>query len=232
MKKLALILVMFITGLVSAQTSNQFDAEGKRHGIWKKYFDDTAILRYEGEFNHGKEIGLFKYYKNLENKASLTATKQFNDSDNKSYATFFTSAGKIVSEGQMDGKIYIGVWKYYQKNSNELLILENYDEHGELDGDRFVYYENGQIAEKQFYRQGKLEGSSFWYTDKNVVLKEFHYVNGELHGLAKSYDPKGQLILEGQYKKGKKDGIWKTYENGKLTEEKDFTYHSKLKKNN
>ena len=42
MKKLALILVMFITGLVSAQTSNQFDAEGKRHGIWKKYFDDTV----------------------------------------------------------------------------------------------------------------------------------------------------------------------------------------------
>ena len=230
MKKLALIIFVFLAGLVSAQTVNQFDAEGKRHGIWKKYFDDTTVLRYEGEFNHGKEIGLFKYYKNIEKKASLTATKQFNDTDNKSYATFFTSTGKVVSEGQMDGKIYIGVWKYYQKNSNKLLTLENYDLDGELDGDRFVYYENGQIAEKQFYSHGKLEGPSFWYTDKNVVLKEFHYVNGELHGIAKSYDPKGQLILEGQYKQGKKHGLWKTYENGKLTEEKDFTYHSKLKK--
>ena len=230
MKNIALIIFVFLAGLVSAQTVNQIDADGKRHGIWKKYFDDTTVLRYEGEFNHGKEIGLFKYYKNIEKKASLTATKQFNDTDNKSYATFFTSTGKVVSEGQMDGKIYIGVWKYYQKNSNKLLTLENYDLDGELDGDRFVYYENGQIAKKQFYSHGKLEGPSFWYTDKNVVLKEFHYVNGELHGLAKSYDPKGQLILEGQYKKGKKDGIWKTYQNDTLTEEKDYKYHSKLKK--
>ncbi len=230
MKNLALIIFVFFAGLVSAQTVNQLDTEGKRHGIWKKYFDDTTVLRYEGEFNHGKEIGLFKYYKNIEKKASLTATKQFNNVDNKAYVTFFTSTGKVVSEGEMDGKIYIGVWKYYQKNSDKLLTLENYDLNGELDGDRFVYYENGEIAEKQFYRHGKLEGPSFWYTDKNVVLKEFYYVNGELHGLAKSYDPKGQLILEGNYKQGKKHGIWKTYENGKLIEEKDYTYHSKLKK--
>ena len=97
MKNLAFIIFVFFAGLVSAQNINQFDAEGKRHGIWKKYFDDTTVLRYEGEFNHGKEIGLFKYYKNIEKKASLTATKQFNDTDYKSYVTFYTSAGKVVS---------------------------------------------------------------------------------------------------------------------------------------
>ncbi len=232
MRKLVLLISICFTAFVSAQNINQFDTEGKRHGIWKKNFEDTAVLRYEGAFNHGKEIGLFKYYKNIENKASLTATKQFNDSNYKSYVTFFTSTGKIISEGEMDGRIYIGVWKYYQKNNDRLLTLENYDNNGDLDGNRFVYYENGELAEKQFYVHGKLEGPSFWYTDKNVVLKEFNYVNGELHGLSKFYDPKGQLILEGNYKQGKKHGIWKTYENGKLIEEKDFTYHSKLKKTN
>ncbi|MFH4966078.1 toxin-antitoxin system YwqK family antitoxin [Gaetbulibacter sp. M235] len=227
MKKVFVSIFIFAVGFISAQTINQLDADGMRHGIWKKYYENTTILRYEGEFNHGKEIGLFKYYKNVDQKASLTATKQFNETNNKSYVTFFTSKGKVVSEGQMDGKLYIGEWKYYQKNSNKLLTLENYDDEGLLNGDRSVYYENGQIAEKQFYVHGQLEGDSVWYSEKNIVLKEFQYVNGVLHGLSKFYNPKGELILEGSYKRGKKDGIWKTYENGKLIEEKDFTYKPK-----
>ena len=232
MKKVFVLLFLVEVTLVSAQTINQFDSEGLRHGIWKKYYDNTTILRYEGEFNHGKEIGLFKYYKNVDKKASLTATKQFNETDNKAYVTFYTSKGKVVSEGEMAGKLYIGEWKYYQKNSKKLLTLENYDSEGLLDGDRFVYYENGQVAEKQFYIHGKLDGPSFWYSEKNVVLKEFQYVNGELHGVSKFYNPKGDLILEGNYKQGKKHGIWKTYENEKLIEEKDFTYKPKFIKKN
>ncbi|WP_445956851.1 toxin-antitoxin system YwqK family antitoxin [Yeosuana sp.] len=222
--KNSVLLILFFGTLVSAQTINQLDAQGKRHGIWKKNFDDTTILRYEGEFSHGKEIGLFKFYKNIDKKASLTATKQFNDHDAKAYAIFYTSKGKIISEGEMDGKNYIGEWKYYQKNSNKLLTLEHYDDEGNLDGDRFVYYENGEIAEKQHYVHGQLDGNSFWFTDKNAVLKEFNYTNGELNGPSKYYNPKGELIIEGSYKNGKKDGVWKYYENNKLIEEKDFTY--------
>jgi antitoxin component YwqK of YwqJK toxin-antitoxin module len=229
MKKGFVLITLLFSALMTAQDINQFDDYGKRHGIWKKYFDDTTVLRYEGEFNHGKEIGLFKYYKNIDKQASLTATKQFNLEDNKAYVTFFASTGKVISEGLMNGKIYIGVWKYYQRRNDKLLTLENYDEQGNLDGDRFVYYENGQVAEKQFYKHGQLEGPSYWYSEKNIVLKEFHYVNGVLHGAAKFYSPKGELIIEGQYKNGKKHGIWKYYEKGALTEEKDFTYKPKNK---
>ena len=227
MKKSLVLSILLFCAFASAQDINQFDAYGKRHSIWKKYFDDTTVLRYEGEFNHGKEIGLFKYYKNIDKKASLTATKQFNLEDNKAYVTFFTSTGKVISEGAMDGKLYIGVWKYYQQRNNGLLTLENYDAQGRLDGDKFVYYENGQVAEKQFYKHGKLEGASYWYSEKNIILKEFHYVNDVLHGVAKFYGPKGELMIEGQYKNGVKHGIWKYYEKGELTEEKDFTYKPK-----
>lgn len=166
MKKGFVLITLLFSVLITAQDINQFDDYGKRHGIWKKYFDDTTVLRYEGEFNHGKEIGLFKYYKNIDKQASLTATKQFNLEDNKAYVTFFASTGKVISEGLMNGKIYIGVWKYYQRRNDKLLTLENYDEQGNLDGDRFVYYENGQVAEKQFYKHGQLEGPSYWYSEK------------------------------------------------------------------
>ena len=229
MKRGLFLVFLCVVTFVSAQSINQFDAKGKRHGIWKKTFEDTKVLRYKGEFFHGKEIGLFKFYKNIDGKASLTATKQFNDTNNKAYVTFYSSVGKVISEGEMNGRLYIGAWKYYQKTSNQLLTLEQYNNEGVLDGDRFVYYENGQVAEKKHYVNGKLEGPSFWYSDKSIVLKEFHYVNDQLHGLSKIYNPKGELIIEGAYKQGKKHGVWKYYEEGKLIKEKDFTYKPKFK---
>jgi len=210
-----------------AQDFNQFDANGKRHGVWKKNFEDSNIIRYEGQFSHGKEIGLFKFYKNYKKKAILSATKQFTEEDNKAQVKFLASSGKVISEGRMDGKIYIGTWKYYQKNSDKLLTLEHYNNQGELVGDRLVYYPNGQIAEKQYYIKGKLNDACLWYSEKNVVLKSFFYERGELHGDAKFYNPKGELVSEGQYKRGKKDGLWKYYEKGDLIKEKDFTYKPK-----
>jgi antitoxin component YwqK of YwqJK toxin-antitoxin module len=123
----------------------------------------------------------------------------------------------------MNGKIYIGEWKYYQNNSNQLLTLEHFDANGNLTGDRFIYYVNGKVAEKEQYKNGRLDGSSLWYSEEGKILKEFIYNNGELHGLSKYYSPTGELIIEGAYKEGQKAGIWKYYENGKLTEEKDYS---------
>ena len=219
-----------ISSITFAQGFNQFDANGKRHGVWKKNYEDTNIVRYEGQFAHGKEIGLFKYYKNYKKKAILSATKQFSEKDNISEVKFLASNGKVISEGKMDGKTYIGTWKYYQKNSEKLLILEHYTNKGELMGERLVYFPNGQIAEKQNYINGKLTDTSLWYSLKGVKLKEYIYENGELHGAAKFYNPKAELVSEGQYKRGKKDGVWKYYEKGKLVKEKDFTYKPKFVK--
>ncbi|CAH8283708.1 MORN repeat protein [Mariniflexile fucanivorans] len=224
MKTLVTALFLLVSTLLLAQEINQLDANGKNHGVWKKNFENTKVLRYEGAFSHGKEIGLFKFYKNIKNKAVLTATKEFNENNNKAYVKFFTSTGKVVSEGLMDGKKYIGEWKYYQKTNDKLLTLERYNDFGILHGERTVYYPNGQIAEKQTYKNGKLDGVSVVYSNTNVLLSEVIYVNGELHGYSKYYSPKAELVAEGLYKNDKKDGIWKYYKDGKLTEEKDFTY--------
>lgn len=224
LKLLFLLSVVLFTGILTfAQDINQLDANGKRHGIWKKTFDDSKILRYEGEFDHGVEIGLFKFYKNIDNKAVLTATKKFDGVKGTAYVTFYASTGKVISEGLMIGKLFIGEWKYYQQRSNDLLTLEHYNNDGLLDGDRLVYYENSQIAEKKHYSNGKLDGSSVWFSENGTMLKEFFYVNDELHGPSKYYSPKGEIIAEGRYKNGQKNGVWKFYEDGKLKEEKDFS---------
>lgn len=208
---------------VSAQTINQLDENGKQHGVWKKNFEGTNILRFEGQFNHGKEIRLFKFYQNINNKAVLAATREFLEPGTKANVKFFASTGKLISEGHMNGKIYVGEWKYYQKDSDKLLVLEHFDTSGNLTGERFIYYNTGQVSQKDNYKNGKLDGTSVLYSEGNVIIQEYTYVNGELHGLSKSYDLKGQLVTEGFYKNDQKDGLWKYYENGKLSEEKNVT---------
>jgi antitoxin component YwqK of YwqJK toxin-antitoxin module len=230
MKHLIVVILFFISTLSFAQDINRLDVDGARHGIWKKYFDDTKQLRYEGEFNHGKEIGLFKFYMLIRKKSILTATKQYNNEDNTADVTFFSSRGKVISEGKMNGKLYIGEWTYYHNNSTKIMTLETYTNEGKLQGKRFVYYENGKIAEEANYINGSLEGISTWYSKKGVVLKTFIYKNNELHGMSKYYDEEGVLLIEGAYKRGKKTGVWRYFEEGKLVKEKDFTYSPKYNK--
>ncbi len=227
MKKLILFVLLFMANMVFSQDINQFDANGKRHGIWKKTFEGTKAVRYEGQFNHGKEVGLFKFYKYVSKKSVLSATKQFNQTNNIADVKFLTSKGKMISEGQMDGKKYIGDWKYYHKNFKQLLRTEQYDNNGVQQGELLVYFENGIVAERSNYKDGKLEGKSVWYNERGVALKEFVYENDELDGHSKYFSNKGELLIEGVYRKGKKHGVWKYYENGKLVKEKDFTRRSK-----
>lgn len=230
MKTRIFYFLFFVCTLSWSQSINQFDAEGKRHGVWKKNFEGTQQVRYEGEFNHGKELGLFKFYKLIRKKSVLSATKLFNHTNDIAEVKFLSSKGKLISEGEMRGKTYVGKWIYYHNNSAKIMTLENYDNNGLLQGERLVYYDNEQLAEKVNYIDGKHEGVSEWYSLKGVVLKSFVYENDELHGIAKTYNGKGELLVEGRYKRGKKTGVWKYYTNGELVNQKDFTYVPKLKK--
>lgn len=206
---------------------NQYDDAGKRHGKWRKYFDKTKQLRYEGQFNHGKEVGTFKFYTLNKGKSVLSATKVFNDSNSRAIVKFLSSKGKLISEGQMDGKLYIGKWVFYHNKSDAIMSTEYYNNKGELEGEKLVFYPNGKTAEKSNYNNGKLEGKSIWYAENGKVLKEFQYSNDELNGVSKYYDANGNIKAEGIYRNGLKHGIWKYYEGGKLVKSKDHTKRSK-----
>ncbi|HZW62566.1 MAG TPA: toxin-antitoxin system YwqK family antitoxin [Flavobacteriaceae bacterium] len=227
MKHTLTILAFFAVVLTFAQEINRFDSQGKRHGIWKKYYEGTQVLRYEGEFSHGKEIGLFKFYKNVNNEAKLSATKQFNPKDDLAEVHFYTSKGKLMSKGKMQGKAFIGEWVFYHNKNDNVMTRENYNTQGKLDGQRTVYYTNGNIAEIQHYKDGKLHGKVKLYTEKNEIISAYTYQDDQLHGEAIIYDANGNISAQGIYKNNKRHGIWKFYEKGKLKEEKDFTPKSK-----
>ncbi|NRA91190.1 MAG: toxin-antitoxin system YwqK family antitoxin [Psychroserpens sp.] len=221
------ILTLFSLSIYGQDTVNQFDKDGNRHGVWKKYFDKTDQLRYEGRFEHGKEIDTFKFYRLNKKKSVLSAVKVFNPNDDRALVTFYSSKGQVISKGQLNGKIYVGEWIYYHNNSSVVMTSENFNDQGELDGERITYYKNGKPTEVLNYANGKLEGNSKWYDENGTLLKDLNYENDELHGPAKYYDIYGKLAAEGIYQRGRKHRIWKYYKGDKLVETKDHTRRSK-----
>lgn len=216
------VLFIFVFGSTFsfAQVYNAYDTDGKRHGEWRKKYDDSDQLRYEGAFEHGKEIGVFKFYKPSSGEFP-TAMKTFSKNTDTIKVQYFTNKKKVISEGAMVDKTRVGLWIYYHQNATDVMMTEMYKS-GKLNGDQTTYFENGQIAEKTTYVDGKKEGKSIVYSDKGVFIKEFVYQNDQLHGPTKYYDINGKVKIEGDYKRDKKNGLWKYYENGKLIEQKMF----------
>ena len=206
--------------LGTAQEVNQFDENGERHGPWKKYFPGTKQLRYEGQFDHGKETGTFKFYCE-ECGTQPMVIKEFNPNDNSADVKYYTVKGKLVSEGKMEGKNRIGEWVYYHKRSKDVMTRENYVA-GNLDGVKTTYYTNGKVTEETTYVNGVEDGPNNYYSYDGVLLKKLIYAAGELHGPATYYNASGSVSIEGQYKEGKKHGLWKYYKGGKVVKEETF----------
>ncbi len=203
-----------------SQEYNAYDSDGKRHGKWQKKYENSDQLRYEGTFDHGKEVGEFKFYK-PESGKKPTAIKIFSKTTDTISIQYFTNTEKIISEGKMVGKERVGVWKYYHKNSDKIMMTEEYAS-GVLHGEQLTYFENGQLTEKIIYNNGKKQGRRVVYSEEGVLIKEFTYEQDQLHGVTKYYNMDGTLKIEGNYKRDRKNGIWNYYDNGKLTEQKLF----------
>lgn len=227
---LLFIFIISLTTLTAQKTVNQFDKDGKRHGLWTKNYHKTNQKRYEGAFKHGKEIDSFKFYTLYAGKSVLSAVKVFNETDSIADVTFLASTKKVISKGQMNGKRYIGEWIFYHKNSSTKMIVENYNDQGELHGERFVYFKNGVVAESANYKDGKLHGESKWFSEKNVVLRHTHYKDDHLEGKTINYDANGVITSEGNFIQSQKKGIWNYYKDGKLAKEIDHTNQEVISK--
>ncbi len=211
--------------LISQNDINQFDEQGNRHGIWKKNYEGTNQLRYEGAFDHGKEVGVFKYYCSdcLDRPFII---KTFSENDNTAHVKYLTKKGKLVSEGDMEGKNRKGEWAYYHEKANSIMTREQYVD-GKLHGLKITYYLNKNIAEELTFKEGIKEGLNNYYSPEGVLLKKLFYKNDQLEGQAYSYDADGNVVIEGEYKKGKKDGLWKYYKEGKLIKKDIFPKSSR-----
>lgn len=210
-----IFILWSVQGITQTNDINQYDEEGRRHGVWKKYYDNTRNLRYEGEFDHGQEIGTFKFY-DISNSRRPSATRTYVQGNDSILVKFYSKKGQLRSEGQMIGKNKEGKWKYFKRGYRNNLFMEEPYKEDQLHGWKIIYFPNGQITERTFYQNGTKEGLQQIYADDGSLLQEYNYKHDRLHGYSKSFDGHGNMHSEGGYKQGLRDGEWKYYTNGKL----------------
>jgi hypothetical protein len=219
--------------VLHAQTeTNKLDAKGLKHGVWKGLYEESKRPRYQGTFEHGKEIGLFQFFDDTQ-KGDVIATREFNPKDNSAYTIFYDQNKNKVSEGKVVNKVFEGLWKYYHYASPAVMTTENY-KNGKLEGLRTVYFPNGKIAEQINYVNNLKEGAYKKYTETGIVIEESFFKNNEYDGLAIFRDVNGNVVSKGLFAKGLKIGIWEVVENGKLVKKssEDLSTKSKITKKN
>jgi antitoxin component YwqK of YwqJK toxin-antitoxin module len=219
------LIFLLVSTVAFAQDSNKLDKDGKKQGLWKGIYEESKRPRYEGTFEHGKEMGMFKFFDDTK-AGTVIATRAFNAKDNSCYTIFYNQKSNKVSEGKVVNKQFEGEWKYYHEDSPQIMTTELYS-NGKLNGIRKVFYLSGKIAEETTYVNGIKEGPYKKYIETNVVLEETTYKNGEYNGPAIFRDADNQIAGQGVFKNGKKIGIWKILEKGKL---KDVNMNKQGKK--
>ena len=210
----------FSTTLFSQSDFNKSDEYGKKNGVWKGVYEESKRPRYEGKFDHGKEIGLFTYFEDTKSR-TIIATREFNSKDNSAYTIFYDQNKNKVSEGKVINKLHEGAWTYYHKASAIIMTLENY-KNGKLEGLKTINFPSGNVAELTNYKNGIREGVYKKIAENGVILEESTYLNGELNGTSIFKAPDGLVVAKGMFKQGKKVGIWLFYENGKIVSKDNF----------
>jgi antitoxin component YwqK of YwqJK toxin-antitoxin module len=200
---------------INSQNINRFDENNKRTGIWKKYYPNKRI-RYVGQFEKGKEIGVFKFYHITSSDHPISIKKFLKNSDSV-FVQFFTTTGRIESEGYLKARKRVGNWKYFYPNGT-IMSEENYEK-GKLDGEQLIYYPDGKVTESTNYKNGFKEGVNSKFSNKGILIEEITYKQGMPNGLAKYFELNGNLKETGFYKNGKREGVWEYYMDGEVATE-------------
>ena len=209
-----ILISLLISVTFFPQVINKLDENGKKNGVWKGIYKESKRPRYEGTFEHGKEVGMFKFFDDTK-AGTVIATREFNAKDNSCYTIFYNQNNKKVSEGKVINKQFDGEWKYYHEDLPTIMTLEPYV-NGKLNGVRKVFYKNEEITEETTYKDGTKNGAYKSFAENGIVLEESVYKNGQYEGLVIFRNVENQIAAKGLFKNGKKVGMWKMLVKGKL----------------
>ena len=228
MRSILVFLISLICSVLHAQKEyNQLDAKGLKHGLWKGVYEESKRPRYQGTFDHGKEVGLVEFFDDTL-QGDVSATREFNPKDNSAYTIFYDQNKNKVSEGKVVNKLFEGEWKYYHYASTVIMTTENY-KNGKLEGLRTVYFLNGKVAEQINYENNQKQGTYKKYTENGIVLEESFFRNNEYDGLAIFRNDSGIIVSKGKFAQGIKTGVWEVFENGKLVQKSSTDLSQKSK---
>jgi len=137
---------------------------------------------------------------------------------------YFNESGRLTTEAYYDeAGERSGSWTWYNE---KLKIKEKADySNGKLEGENTIFYPNGQVSHKAFYKEGDLEGEYLYYNEKGALNQRKQFSGGLLTDTGTFYFEVGEVIPEYLffYKEGKPQGSGSEfYANGELYNSMSF----------
>lgn len=190
--------------------------EGKKHGVWKTFWDNEKVKTEENYF-YGLREG---YFKEFDRDGNLLSIKKYEND--------------YIVEDAPELANYEVRTDYYK--NGKIRIVQSYKDNIPQ-GIRKEYSPEGQIVKSYIFRNGLIVGEGI-VDDKGLrqgVWKEFYesgekeadgeYLNGKKTGSWKYYYRNGKLEQAGSYNaNGRPDGKWKWYyESGNLRKEDNYS---------
>ncbi|WP_179344243.1 energy transducer TonB [Winogradskyella ursingii] len=189
------LILSFVLFLLSFQLG-----VAQNNGPFKEYYEDTEILKAEGQYTNGKRVGKWKsYYKTGQVSSLYSYTNGKRDEE---YISYYKD-GTIKSEVEKIEGIYVR--KFYYESGN--IRSENKLKEGYYKG----YLEDGTLEVEASYKDYELSGE--WkrlYADGTTEWM-VTYKDGYRDGVYKQYYENGMLRTEGKNKNDKKEGTEKRY---------------------
>ena len=127
----------------------------------------------------------------------------------------FDEKGNLISESSQkeDGTLH-GITKNYIEK--RLFSEENYTD-GVLDGNRKIFYANGNVEISEIYKNGILEGNYIAYHTNGQEMLKANYIDGSMQGLVTTFFDDGNIKEEVTFIDGEENGPFKEfYPNGNI----------------
>lgn len=198
------IFFVLLSTVVHAQEFNQSDEQGRKQGEWKKFYESSRSLFYEGQFKDDHPIGEFRHYYKNGALRSITAHK-----GDLAFAKVFNEKGLLISEGRFKNMLKDSTWVFYNAHGDTLQLV-NYKE-GKKTGQEITFFDNGKTASVYFFIADIENGPFETFFASGLLESKGFYLNGLLDDSLKHYYENGQLMYSGNYRQGLKNGRWDYY---------------------
>lgn len=204
-KSIYLIVAFLLIGIgTEAQQTNQLDAQGRKQGVWKKYYESNKALFYEGQFKDDKPVGTFYHYYKSGKLRSVTK----NNVDT-ARAEVFNERGKLIAKGKFVNQLKDSTWLYFNDHG-QISQKESYFL-GNKTGLEETFYPTGKLASQITYINGIENGKFIMFYSNGNTESEGEYIDGRYDGEYIYYYDNGKKMYEGNYESGLKNGHWIYY---------------------
>lgn len=211
MKRFILTSIIVFLSSLFVLGQNQTDSQGRKQGQWVKYYDNSKVIRYKGQFKDDKPYGKFVYYYE---SGEVQTILEYEDNGVALAKTYFPT-GTLMAKGYYLDQKKNDTWWYF--NIDKLLISKEVYTNGKLNGISYKFFptevgKNPVILEEINYVDGLAQGEWKRYFKDGKLQIKGNYKNGLQQGECTWYNTAGTAEVVGFFKDGQKHGQWRFYD--------------------